>query len=82
MLVENLTVEKRTAISKVISTPLYTSGSSIDYANRTAKIIASRTGRPVYVGCSINFSGLTVEEEMEGLRKVIETVMTKWKERE
>lgn len=36
---------------------------------------------PVYVGCSMNFSGLTVEEEMEGLTKVVEIVVNKWKER-
>jgi hypothetical protein len=36
---------------------------------------------PVYVGCSVDFAGLTVEEEMEGLTKVIETVVIKWEER-
>jgi hypothetical protein len=29
----------------------------------------------------MNFSGLTVEEEMEGLTKVVEIVVNKWKER-
>jgi hypothetical protein len=36
---------------------------------------------PVYVGCSMDSSSLTVEEETEGLTKVIETVMSKWNER-
>jgi len=67
--------------SNVISTTIYSSDSSIDYAGRVAKILARKTALPVYVGCSMNFSGLTVEEEMEGLTKVIETVITKWQER-
>ena len=72
---------KRMNPSNVISTTIYSSGSSIDYANRVAKILARKMALPVYVGCSMNFSGLIVEEEMEGLTKVIETVMNKWKER-
>jgi hypothetical protein len=35
---------------------------------------------PVYVGCSIDFSELVVAEQMEGLAKIIETVMGKWGE--
>jgi hypothetical protein len=62
----------------VISTALYESGSSIDYATRTAKILARRTKKPTYVGCSMNFAGTTIEEEMEGLTKVIDTVLTAW----
>jgi Proteasome assembly chaperone 4 len=76
-----LTVLKRTNQSNVISTAIYSSDSSIDYASRVARILARKTALPVYVGCSMNFSGLTVEEEMEGLTKVIETVMTRWKEK-
>lgn len=67
--------------SNVISTVIYSSGSSVDYANRVAKILARKTMLPVYVGCSMDFSGLTVEEEIEGLTKVIETVMSNWNER-
>lgn len=62
----------------VISTALYESGSSIDYATRTAKILARRTKQPVYVGCSMNFAGTTIDEEMEGLTKVINTVLSAW----
>jgi hypothetical protein len=53
----------------------------VDYANRVAKILARKTMLPVYVGCSMDFSGLTVEEEIEGLTKVIETVMSNWNKR-
>ncbi|OJD13761.1 hypothetical protein AJ78_05811 [Emergomyces pasteurianus Ep9510] len=64
-----------------ISTPLYTSPSTLDYATRTARILAHRMDMPIYVGCSVDFSGCTVEEEMEGLKKILETVMEKWQER-
>ena len=37
-------------------------------------------GMPVYVGCSVDFSELAVEEQMEGLAKIIETVMGKWEQ--
>lgn len=69
---------KRINEKDIISTTLYESGSSIDYATRTAKILARRTTMPTYVGCSMNFAGTTVEEEMEGLSKVIDTVLTSW----
>ena len=74
-------ISKRTNSANVISTPIFSSGSTIDYANRAAKILARKMTMPVYVGCSMNFSGLAIEEEMEGLTRIIETVMTKWRER-
>jgi hypothetical protein len=44
-----------------------------------SKLLACRTGKPVYVGNSISFAGAgmggTVEEEMEGFRRVVEVVM-------
>lgn len=44
-----------------------------------AKILAKRTARPCYVGCSISFAsagrGGSVEEEMEGVRAVVEAVV-------
>lgn len=76
-----LTVAQRLDEKDVLSTALYESGSSIDYATRVAKILARRTKMPVYVGCSMNFAGTTVEEEMEGLTKVIEIVMAAWAKR-
>lgn len=36
---------------------------------------------PVYVGCSVEFEGTSVEEETEGLKKVIDGVMEKWNEK-
>ncbi|KAG9239210.1 hypothetical protein BJ875DRAFT_219701 [Amylocarpus encephaloides] len=62
-----------------ISTPLYTYESSLEFTNRLAKLLARRTQRPVYIGNSISFAGAgmggTVEEEMEGFKKVVEVVM-------
>ena len=62
----------------VISTALSTSGSSIDYATRMAKILARKMRQPVYVGCSINCAGTTAEEEMEGFTVVVDQIMQKW----
>lgn len=63
---------------QVISTPLCESGSSIEYATRVSKILARKTNLPAYVSCSMNFAGITPEEEMEGLTRVIEEVMTRF----
>lgn len=62
-----------------MSTTLTASGSSIDYATRMAKILARRMKQPVYVGCSMNFAGSTVEEEMEGLTVAVDRIMQIWK---
>jgi hypothetical protein len=44
-----------------------------------AKVLARKTGKPVYVGNSSSFAsagmGGTIEEEMEGFRRVVEVVM-------
>jgi hypothetical protein len=44
-----------------------------------AKLLARRTGIPVYVGNSMSFTsagmGGTVEEEIEGFKKVVEVVL-------
>lgn len=64
---------------QAISTPLYTYESSVEFTTRLAKLLARKTGKPVYVGNSISFAsagmGGTVEEEMEGFKKVLEVVM-------
>ena len=64
---------------QTLSTPLYTYEASLDFTTRLAKLLARKAGRPVYVGNSISFAsagmGGTVEEEMEGFRKVVEVVM-------
>ena len=57
-----------------------TTDHSIEYATRLAKVFARRMGQPVYVGCSVNVAGMTVEEEMEGLAKTVEEVMKAWNE--
>ncbi|KAJ6078464.1 hypothetical protein N7467_008217 [Penicillium canescens] len=65
-----------------ISTTLYTSPPSIEYATRIAKILARRLYMPVYVGCSIDphSLGLEVQEEMEGLTSIVNMIMANWEE--
>ena len=62
-----------------LCTPLYTQSNTMDFATRLAKVLARRTGKPVYVGNSMSFAaagrGGDVEEEMEGFRMVVEVVM-------
>ncbi|KAH7418372.1 hypothetical protein BKA64DRAFT_635501 [Cadophora sp. MPI-SDFR-AT-0126] len=62
-----------------LSTPLYTFESSVEFTTRLAKLLARKTKKAVYVGNSISFAsaglGGTVEEEMEGFKKVVEVVM-------
>lgn len=64
---------------QTLSTPLYTYESSVEFTTRLAKLLARKTGKPIYVGNSINFAtagmGGNVEEEMEGFRKVVEVIM-------
>ena len=64
---------------QTLSTPLYTYESSLDFTTRLAKVLARKVGRPVYVGNSISFAsagmGGTVEEEIEGFKKVVEVVL-------
>lgn len=54
---------------------------SIEFATRAAKILARRTGTPVYVSSSVDLSwgpgnagAPEVGEEVEALRKVVELV--------
>ncbi|KAI9038714.1 proteasome assembly chaperone 4 family protein [Aspergillus affinis] len=72
----------RTNPRTAISTTLYTSP-TVEYTTRVAKILARRTRTPVYVGCSIDPTGLslTVEEEMEGLTKIVDAIMKRWEKR-
>ncbi|KAK7716834.1 hypothetical protein SLS57_006516 [Botryosphaeria dothidea] len=62
-----------------LSTALYPQTPTLDLATRLAKILARRTGRPTYVGNSTSFAsagaGGNVEEEMEGLARVVEVVV-------
>ena len=59
-------IDKSNSISTALSTT-----ANIEYATRLAKILARRLEGPVYVGCSIFVEGMSVEEEMEGLREVV-----------
>ncbi|RMJ24973.1 hypothetical protein PHISP_04171 [Aspergillus sp. HF37] len=70
----------RTSPRTALSTTLCPSQSSEEYATRVAKILATRMDRPVYVGSSIKSEqlGLTVEEEMEGVRSIVDAVMGRW----
>jgi hypothetical protein len=71
---------QRTSSNATISTTLYTTPSSIEYTTRVARILARRMRQPVYVGCSIDPSGLgqTVEEEMEGLTHIVNLIVEKY----
>ncbi|KAF2740836.1 hypothetical protein EJ04DRAFT_530967 [Polyplosphaeria fusca] len=65
--------------SDPLSTPLYTHSATLDFTTRLAKVLAKKTGKPVYVGNSISFAsagmGGTVEEEVEGFRRCIEVIV-------
>lgn len=59
-----------------ISTALYKVQSSIDFATRVAHIIATRTQKPTYVGCSVSLpQGSTVEEKVEGMKVAVEGIL-------
>ncbi|RAQ65923.1 hypothetical protein COH20_011284 [Aspergillus flavus] len=70
----------RTNPRDTISTTLYNLPGSVEYTTRIAKVLARRMMVPVYVGCSIDPTalGLLVEEEMEGLTKIVEVIMQRW----
>lgn len=58
-----------------LSTALYALPGSIDLATRVAKILARRTGKPAYVGCSAVFGSHGIEEEIAGVRAAVEGIM-------
>lgn len=70
---------QRTNPNNILSTPLYAQESSIDFTTRIAKVLAKKMQMPVYVGNSISFAsaglGGSVEEEMEGFKICIDTVV-------
>ena len=63
--------------AEALCTTLYAIPSSVDFATRVARIVAKRTGKPSYVGCSAGFGGVggEVEEEMEGLKVAVEGIL-------
>ncbi|TDZ21522.1 hypothetical protein C8034_v003644 [Colletotrichum sidae] len=68
-----------------LSTAIYSVESTLEFSTRMAKLLAKRASMPVYVGCSMNLAGgggamsLSVEEEMEAFRAVVDVVMTRLK---
>jgi hypothetical protein len=70
---------QRASPASTLSTPLYTHSGNLDFTNRLAKVLARKTGKPVYVGNSISFAnagmGGTVEEEMEGFGRCVEVIV-------
>ncbi|EUC27877.1 hypothetical protein COCCADRAFT_110578 [Bipolaris zeicola 26-R-13] len=71
--------------AETLSTPLFTHGSTLDFTTRLSKVLARKIGKPVYVGNSSSFAsagmGGTVEEEMEGFKRVVEVVIGLLKEK-
>ncbi|KAI9675679.1 MAG: hypothetical protein M1817_001046 [Caeruleum heppii] len=57
-----------------LTTPLYSIPSTIESSTRIAQMLVRKTGLAAYVGGEYAF-GVTVEEEMEGLRRVVECVV-------
>ncbi|OLN89789.1 hypothetical protein CCHL11_09476 [Colletotrichum chlorophyti] len=67
-----------------ISTAIYSVESTLEFTTRMAKLLAKRANIPFYVGCSINLGGaamaLSVEEEMEAFRAIVDVVTAKLKD--
>jgi len=40
-----------------------------------AKIIAKKSGKPTYVGCSVALGDSSIEEEMAGMKTAVETIL-------
>ncbi|MCJ1409809.1 hypothetical protein MMC19_003892 [Ptychographa xylographoides] len=62
--------------SDPLCTALFPVPSSVDFATRAAKILAKKTGKPTYVGCSATFGGATVEEEMAAVKIAVDAILT------
>ncbi len=79
LLFGNLTdCEKRFNPQQPLATTIFTTEATLEFTTRTARILARRANRPVYVTNSMSFvnagMGGTVEEEMEALKNVIDIV--------
>ena len=64
--------------SSPLSTPLVSVPSSLDFATRTANILAKKINKPVFVGCSATFGEFgahSLEEEVEALKKAVGIVV-------
>ena len=67
--------EQRLQPNEALSTALYTVPTSIDFATRTAKIVARRTGKPTYIGCNVELGSTTVEEELAAVKAAIDGIL-------
>ena len=71
---------QRVTPSQPLSTPLFTHSATLDFTTRLSKLLARKTGKPIYVSSSLSFvnagMGGTVEEEMEGFKRVVQVVMS------
>jgi hypothetical protein len=71
---------QRVTPSQPLSTPLFTHSVTLDFTTRLSKLLARKTGKPIYVSSSMSFvnagMGGTVEEEMEGFKRVVQVVMS------
>ena len=70
-------IPNRLKPAEPLCTALYAQPSTVDFATRVAKVVARKLKKPIYVGWSgeLGAVGAQVEEEMEGLRKAIETIL-------
>ncbi|KAF3042808.1 hypothetical protein E8E11_007657 [Didymella keratinophila] len=70
----------RVTPTQPLSTPLFTHSATLDFTTRLSKLLARRTSKPIYVSSSMSFvnagMGGTVEEEMEGFKRVVQVVMS------
>ncbi|MCJ1283063.1 hypothetical protein MMC26_002390 [Xylographa opegraphella] len=65
--------------SDPLSTALLPVPATVDFAILVAKILARRTGKQTYVGCSATFGEATVEEKVEGVRAAVEAIMSEFR---
>lgn len=74
-----LTALQRYNPNQPLTTTLYSTPASIDFATRMAKIITRRTGKPCHVGNSINLSGAPgggdLNEEMGFFQAIAQAVI-------
>ena len=68
--------KQRLQPNEPLSTVLYSIPTSVDFATRTAKIVARRTEKPTYIGCSVELGSSTVEEELAALKAAIDGVLS------
>lgn len=67
--------QQRFQPSEPLCTELYTVAASVDFATRVAKIVARRTGKPTYIGCSVAFENATVEDEIASTKAAVDGIM-------